>query len=133
MKTLVANLYILAGNAKTAHWNIQGSRFYGLHKLLDEVEEMLRSHGDKFAERMRFNGERPSITLDALNDLDAMPDVDVEDDYEDQTQAIVDGLLAIHAMGDDIRDGLESCESSMIDVLQEDCGKYVYLLTSILS
>lgn len=130
---LVANLYILAGNAKTAHWNIRGSRFYGLHKLLDEVDAMLREHGDKFAERLRFHDEMPDITLPALRNLEEMPDLDASLDYEDMMESIVDGLNTIHDMADKTRGEYGSCEDSMLDVLQEDTGKYVYLITSILS
>jgi len=133
MISLIANIYILAGNAKTAHWNIQGSAFYGIHKLLDETEEMLRSHGDKLAERMRFHQEMPDITLAALKNFDEMPELDPGKDYKKQTQTIVDGLLAIHSLADDIRDDYDSCENSMLDMLQEDTGKYIYLLTSIIS
>lgn len=133
MISLVANLYILAGNAKTAHWNIQGSRFYGLHKLLDEVDEMLRDHGDKFAERMRFHSEMPDITLPALRNLEEVPDLDPSENYEEQMESIVEGLNTIHDMADKVRGEYGPCEDSMLDFLQESVGKYVYQFTSILS
>lgn len=132
MIKLVGNLYILAGNAKTAHWNITGSRFYGFHKLLDEVDEMLRSEGDKFAERLRYHNAIPDVTLPALRVLDELPDLDPNDGYEAQIESIIEGLQRIHDMCDDTRGDYGSCEDSMLDVLQEGCGKYIYLLTSLL-
>lgn len=132
MKVLVTNLYGLAGDAKTAHWNIAGSRFYGLHKLLDEVDEISRSHGDKFAERMRYHGEYPTAFSSAITDNTFMVGFELTADYEEMAEAIISNLKELHSYCEDIRGTYGSCEDSMLDVLQEDCGKYIYLLTSIL-
>lgn len=133
MIALVANLYTLAGNAKTAHWNITGPMFYGVHKILDEVDSALREEGDKLAERLRFLGERPDITIPALVNLDDMPEVNPDWDFEEQTTAIIDGLHAICGMSEEEHGKYGSCEDSMLDALQERCGKYIYLLTSVIS
>lgn len=132
MKQLVATLFVMAGNAKTAHWNIQGTNFYGIHKVLDEVDATLRDHGDKFAERMRYLGDNPNLSVNYLVTLRDIPSVNPAADIGDQTESVIDGLEYIHEMCETIRGSYDSCEDSMLDVLQEDLGKYIYLLNSMI-
>ncbi len=47
----VADLFDLFGRIKQAHWNVRGTTFIGLHKLLDEFAGTTLSHLDLAAER----------------------------------------------------------------------------------
>ena len=41
----------LTAQVKTAHWNVKGSDFIGLHKLFDEIYEEVSENTDTIAER----------------------------------------------------------------------------------
>lgn len=47
----VADLFDLFARIKQAHWNVRGTAFIGLHKLLDEFAEHILKHIDLAAER----------------------------------------------------------------------------------
>jgi starvation-inducible DNA-binding protein len=47
----VADLFDLFARIKQAHWNVRGTTFIGLHKLLDEFAGKVMNHIDLAAER----------------------------------------------------------------------------------
>lgn len=47
----VADLFDLYARTKQAHWNLRGSSFFALHKLLDEFAAAVLKHLDEAAER----------------------------------------------------------------------------------
>jgi len=47
----VADLFDLFARIKQAHWNVRGTTFIGLHKLLDEFAGNVMGHVDLAAER----------------------------------------------------------------------------------
>src|SRR5277367_972444 len=47
----VAELFDLFARIKQAHWNVRGTTFIGLHKLLDEFADRIIGHIDLAAER----------------------------------------------------------------------------------
>jgi len=63
----LASAIDLQYQAKQAHWNLKGPRFYTLHQLFDEVSEMAEEAVDELAERaVQLGGTaRGSIRLAA--------------------------------------------------------------------
>jgi starvation-inducible DNA-binding protein len=51
LNNIVADLFDLFARIKQAHWNVRGTAFIGLHKLLDEFGGKVMSHIDLAAER----------------------------------------------------------------------------------
>jgi starvation-inducible DNA-binding protein len=51
LNNTVAELFDLFARIKQAHWNVRGTTFIGLHKLLDEFAGRILSHLDDAAER----------------------------------------------------------------------------------
>ena len=47
----LADTFDLMSQTKFAHWNVKGHHFIGLHKLFDELAELLEGHVDTIAER----------------------------------------------------------------------------------
>src|SRR4051812_43422420 len=52
----LADLFDLMSQTKFAHWNVKGSDFYQLHKLFDELAEVVEGHVDEVAERVTALG-----------------------------------------------------------------------------
>ena len=53
----VADSYTLYAKTLGVHWNVQGSNFYGLHKLTEAQYEELHAASDAIAERIRALGK----------------------------------------------------------------------------
>lgn len=53
----VADSYTLYVKTLGVHWNVQGSNFYGLHKLTDEQYNEIHQAADELAERIRALGK----------------------------------------------------------------------------
>jgi starvation-inducible DNA-binding protein len=51
LNNTVADLFDLFARIKQAHWNVRGTTFIGLHKLLDEFAARILNHIDLAAER----------------------------------------------------------------------------------
>lgn len=51
LNDVVAELFDLFARIKQAHWNVRGTTFIGLHKLLDEFADRIMVHIDLAAER----------------------------------------------------------------------------------
>ena len=52
----LANVFDLHSQTKHAHWNVKGPNFYGLHKLFDDLHEMVEANIDTIAERLTALG-----------------------------------------------------------------------------
>lgn len=63
----LADLIDLQLQAKQAHWNVKGPHFIGLHKLFDEVSEMVSEHIDEVAERITALGGTAEGTVAAVS------------------------------------------------------------------
>ncbi|MBC8126721.1 MAG: DNA starvation/stationary phase protection protein Dps [Gloeobacteraceae cyanobacterium ES-bin-144] len=59
----VAELFDLFARIKQAHWNVRGTTFIGLHKLLDEFAATTMNHIDVAAERATALGGLVEGTL----------------------------------------------------------------------
>lgn len=70
----VADSYTLYAKTLGVHWNVQGSNFYGLHKLTDAQYNELHQAADAMAERIRALGKLAPTgfnTFRALSSIDA--------------------------------------------------------------
>jgi starvation-inducible DNA-binding protein len=53
LNLVLADTYALMALTHLAHWNVEGSDFYGLHKFFEEQYEALFAAVDEIAERVR--------------------------------------------------------------------------------
>jgi len=53
LKIAFASQYAFAIKAQNFHWNVEGSDFYQLHKLFEEIYNEVYSSLDEFAENIR--------------------------------------------------------------------------------
>ena len=63
LNNTVAELFDLFARIKQAHWNVRGTAFIGLHKLLDEFAGRVINHVDLAAERATALGGTVEGTL----------------------------------------------------------------------
>jgi starvation-inducible DNA-binding protein len=65
----VADSYTLYAKTLGVHWNVQGSNFYGLHKLTEAQYEELHEASDAIAERIRALGKLAPTGTATFRDL----------------------------------------------------------------
>jgi starvation-inducible DNA-binding protein len=76
LNKLLAGTYALLAQTHLAHWNVEGTDFFQLHKAFQEQYEELFEASDEIAERVRALGSYAEGGLDRLArmaDLAAMP------------------------------------------------------------
>ena len=78
----LADTFDLMSQTKQAHWNVKGMHFIGLHKLFDELAEIVEKHIDQIAERCTALGgaARGTVRMSAQESrLDEFPAGTVRD------------------------------------------------------
>lgn len=60
---LLADEYVLLTKTRNAHWNIEGTDFYAMHKFFEAQYEALDGVIDDVAERIRTQGHYAPATL----------------------------------------------------------------------
>lgn len=130
-ETLLIDFYNLANLAKTCHWNVSGPMFEGLHSRFDKIFEESLELGDRIGERMRFLDMKPNLTPDRFQECEML---DITENHD------TDAMLRVMIRNLEI--AIEDCESSrsessvdntIIDDLEEWCGKQIYFLKSSVS
>jgi len=94
--------------AKTAHWNVKGPNFIGLHKLFDKLAECAAEWSDLIAERLVQLGGQAEGTVQVVSErtsLEPYPPSIV--DEHDHVHAI---SAALAQFGEHVRDGIEKTE-----------------------
>jgi starvation-inducible DNA-binding protein len=70
----LADCIDLQTQTKTAHWNVKGPNFIGLHKLFDEVNEAVEDYVDLLAERAVQLGGIAEGTLRVVVERSKLPE-----------------------------------------------------------
>ncbi|HET6405222.1 MAG TPA: DNA starvation/stationary phase protection protein Dps [Candidatus Thermoplasmatota archaeon] len=127
-----ADLY---SQTKHAHWNVKGMDFYQLHKLFDELAEIVEKHIDELAERATALGGTALGTVRMAAQNSALPDMPTDAlTGREFVEALVE-RYARHAKG--VGEGIDRAEESgdkvTADLLTEiaaEIDKALYFLES---
>jgi starvation-inducible DNA-binding protein len=131
----LADTLDLYSHAKHAHWNVKGMDFFQLHKLFDELAEMLEEFGDVIAERATALGGMAVGTIRAASvasTLDEFPLETVES--SEVIEALVERLAAYAASSREAIERSEKLEDMATNDLFIDVArgadKFLYFLES---
>lgn len=131
----VADLFDLFARIKQAHWNVRGTTFIGLHKLLDEFAATIMEHIDIAAERATALGGivegslRESAKHSHLKKKEEPPSISGMSDW-------IHELADVHAaVGECVRKGVKKTSDAedfgtadlLTDILR-DLDKQLWLL-----
>jgi starvation-inducible DNA-binding protein len=70
----LADAVALASHVRSAHWNVKGPQFIGLHKLFEEIYEGIDEHIDMIAERCVQLGGTALGTVRIAADTSELPE-----------------------------------------------------------
>lgn len=129
----LADIFDMKSIAKQAHWNLRGKHFIELHKLFDELAEVLEEHIDTVAERATALGgiARGTVRMAAESSrLAPYPDTLIKD--MDHVEAVAERLSTLSAnfrraadLAEDARD--MATNDMFIEVLR-DLDKYLWFV-----
>lgn len=133
MRLLVINLYNLGNAAKTSRWDLVGSYYYGLHKLLDELDVWARKQGDVIAERMILLGEKPSVLPEALiADNFTEPSPPATYGHELIVRFIIDNLKGLYEYCELLGRENGHCENYLFKDLQREIDEHIVKFNKII-
>jgi starvation-inducible DNA-binding protein len=129
----LATLTDLYTQSKHAHWNVRGREFYQLHKLFDEIAELVEEHIDPLAERITALGgiAHGTVRMAAANTpLDEFPTEPSED--LNYVFALAD---RVGRAANDLRTGIDETDeagdvvtSDLLTGIVHDLDKALYFL-----
>lgn len=131
----LADALDLYAQTKHAHWNVKGPNFYQLHKLFDELAEIVEEHGDMLAERATALGGTALGTVRMAAQGSTLPEFPARPASD---MAFVEALAdryAAHAknVGEAIATSEEHGDKGTADLFTEmarDLDKALYFLES---
>lgn len=106
----LADTFDLLSQTKQAHWNVRGPHFFELHKLFDELAEVLEDYVDKIAERATSLGgvAMGTARMAAKNSrLEEYPD-DIHNGM-DHVKALADRVAAV---GKSSREAIDTADDA---------------------
>jgi starvation-inducible DNA-binding protein len=125
-----ADLY---SQTKHAHWNVKGENFFQLHKLFDELAELVEGHVDLLAERATALGGTAMGTVRMSAQGSSLPEFPPS---LDRDMAFVETLAdryATHAKR--VGEGIDRCDeagdrvtSDLLIEIARDIDKALYFL-----
>ena len=93
LNTLLADEYALYTKTRNAHWNVNGSNFFELHKFFESQYEILDIMIDDIAERVRSLGH---YALGSLRDFLSVTHMDEENHDFSNPKQIIQTLVNDH-------------------------------------
>lgn len=92
LNQLLSDFHIYYQNARGAHWNIKGPRFFELHTKFEELYTEALTNIDEIAERILTIGGRPDHTLETYLKKSNIHSVQDESNDETLVKMIVNNL-----------------------------------------
>lgn len=110
LNLMVAIAADLRSQTKQAHWTVVGPNFIALHKLFDEVAEVLLAHVDLYAERVRALQAIPMGTVRhaaQASPLDEFPEGEID---EQETLRLI--LERLEAYSESLTKAIDVCDEA---------------------
>lgn len=95
LNQLLSNFHLYYQNARGAHWNIKGPRFFELHTKFEELYTEALTNIDEIAERILTIGGRPHHTLETYIETSTIKSVKDESNDEELVKMIVSNLSSL--------------------------------------
>lgn len=131
---LIATYIDAHGIIWEAHWNSEGPTFISIHRLFDEVLDLVASYIDPLAERIRAFGATPRANLKfALENTLLIETQSISNNIESNIQAIVTILKRISEIlysFINIIDPIDKTTSNILQDQSKEIDKYIYLVQS---
>lgn len=125
-----ADLY---SQLKQAHWNVKGPQFIALHKLYDELAEVIEDHSDEIAERATALGGLALGTVRMAAGSSRLPDYPSDATGSLETVKVLVDRYAAYAAStrqaiDTAQEAGDMATSDMFTQISQDVDKGLWFL-----
>lgn len=111
LNLIIASYHVHYQKLRNFHWNVEGSDFFDLHEKFEELYNFSKINIDDIAERIRFFGDRPMVSLQdylvhsKINEPENVPDSAemveiILGDFEILLKQMIDALDIANSIGD---------------------------------
>lgn len=115
---LLADTYALYLKTQYHHWNIVGSNFFMLHKMLEEQYEHLAEAVDEIAERIRALGAIAPGSFEEFNKLTAIKSAKESSDWVQSIESLyTDHLYLVSSLQQYIRHAETAQDDVSMDLM----------------
>ncbi len=130
---MLADTFVVSSHAKQAHWNVRGPHFFPLHKLFDEVHEVVDGYVDIIAERITALGGVAFGTVQMAAGSTRIEEYPIEiQNGMDHVRALADRLAALGKLARKcIETGQQAGDEGTADVFIDmirDVDKYLWFV-----
>lgn len=102
MRVLLASWTVFYQQTHVFHWNMVGSSFNELHKLLEELYNEAVEHSDSVAERIRQVGVPISLTLNEAGSISEVSGEQSASTPRSMIEAVLVSLVQLTSIQDEI-------------------------------
>lgn len=97
LQKLLADMHVFYMNMRGFHWNVEGSKFFSLHKLFEEIYDGLSEQIDEVAERILTLGESPESKFSNYLKTATIQEAGLVKDTLGTVQSTLDGFKVLIA------------------------------------
>ena len=108
LNQMLADTFDLMSQTKFAHWNVKGPNFIAVHKLFDELAEVLEEHVDTIAERATALG---GVAMGTVRQTAAMSQTQEFPSGTFRSQDVLTALSERYAaVGKNVREAIDTAD-----------------------
>lgn len=126
--------YFLYLNTLNAHWNIEGSNFIALHKLLEEQYEQIKGYLDEVAERIRTLGFKAPASYKSYHKQSDMDFMKVQSNQEKVIESLCssykDSLTQLRVAIEEVSDTNDYATEDLLVEILRSYEKNLWMLIS---
>jgi starvation-inducible DNA-binding protein len=131
-----ASLFVLFQKTWLYHWNVSGDDFYQFHKLFGEQYEAMFNEIDRITEHMRYLNVKPVPTISRINEVSHISEANSGLDTMGMISDLIESNQKIVELFTMISEEAEIQKSkgtsNLADDLNEEHGKYIWMLRSFI-
>jgi starvation-inducible DNA-binding protein len=129
----LATLLDLESQCHQAHWNVRGRNFLALHRLFDEVADLIAAHLDVTAERIAALGGEARGTVRMAGAASPLPDypAHLDNDIEHVAallERFAQAAAAVRRAVDDVAEVGDAGSADLLTAVSRDVDKGLWLL-----
>jgi len=131
-----ASLFVLFQKTWLYHWNVSGDDFYQFHKLFGEQYEAMFNEIDRITEHMRYLNVKPVPTISRINEVSHISEANSGLDTMGMIRDLIESnqkLVELFTMiSEEAEIQKSKGTSNLADDLNEEHGKYIWMLRSFI-
>ncbi|WP_299727980.1 DNA starvation/stationary phase protection protein Dps [uncultured Endozoicomonas sp.] len=138
LQKLLFSAIDLGMQIKESHWTMAGREFLSVHRLFDEVHEVIEEATDDIAERIAQLGHKPEGTLKSVAEKSTMPSYPKSFQSIDEHIEIISQRLAYFAGQSlqalaNVEEGGDPISADLITARTREVDKLIWLVESHLT